>query len=118
MMGPVASSITNRNSFRPSGAVTGIGSLPFASVPDAIHVVAECSPRIPFWPQLPQLSQQESVIGLGMGILDGLIEPLGGAYGYRVRPGRIDAAVEALHHSTGELTASNAAGFGAFEEGL
>ncbi|HXE63459.1 MAG TPA: hypothetical protein VN519_07950 [Bryobacteraceae bacterium] len=109
---------THQNSFQPSGAVTGIGSLPFASVSEAIHAVAECSPRIPFWPQLPQLSQQESVIGQGLGLLDGLIEPRGGAYGYRVRPGRIDAVVEALHHSTGELTAVNAAGFMAFEEAL
>lgn len=117
-MSPVASSTAHRNSFRPSGSVTGIGSLPFASVSEAIQAVAGCSPRIPFWPQLPQLSQQESVIGQGLGILDGLIEPRGGAYGYRVRPGHIDAVVEALHHSTGELTASNAAGFVAFEEGL
>ncbi len=80
--------------------------------------MAECSPEIPFWPQLPQLSQQESVIGQGLGILNGLIEPRGGAYGFRVRPGRIDAVIEALHHSTGELTASNAAGFMAFEEAL
>ncbi|HVW07949.1 MAG TPA: hypothetical protein VHC90_05175 [Bryobacteraceae bacterium] len=87
-------------------------------MPQAIRAVAECSPEIPFWPQLPQMSQQESVIGQGLGILNGLIEPRGGAYGFRVRPGRIDAVIETLHHSTGELASSNAAGFAAFEEGL
>jgi hypothetical protein len=35
-----------------------------------------------------------------------------------VKPGRIDAVVEKLHHSSGHLTASNAAGFVAFEEAL
>lgn len=107
-----------RNIFQPAGAVTGIGSLPFASVNEAIRAVAECSPRIPFWPQLPQLSQQESAIGQGLGILEGLVEPRSEGYGYQVKQGRIDSVLQALHHSSGELTASNAAGFVAFEEAL
>jgi hypothetical protein len=82
----------------------------------AIQSVAEFSPEIPFWPQLPRLSEQESVIGQGLGILADLIEPRDEGYGYEVKEGRIDAVLEILHRSTGELTPANAAGFAAFEE--
>lgn len=36
----------------------------------------------------------------------------------RVRPGRIDAVIEALHNSTGCLTRANSAGFPVFEESM
>ena len=108
----------SRMPFSPAGAVTGIGSLPLTSVPLAIDLVAEFSPEIPFWPQLPQLSTEESAIGQGLGCLAGLIEPRDEGYGYKVKNDRIDSVMEALHQSTGELTAVNAAGFGAFEKEL
>jgi hypothetical protein len=108
----------SRMPFSPAGAVTGIGSLPLTSVPLAINMVAEFSPEIPFWPQLPQLSAEESAIGQGLGCLAGLIEPRNDGYGYEVKNNRIDSVVEALHQSTGELSAANAAGFRAFEAGL
>jgi len=98
-----------------AGAVTGIGSLPLTSVTEAIRSIAEFSPEIPFWPQLPRLSERERAIGQGLGILADLIEPRTEGYGYQIREGRIDAVLEILHRSSGELTASNAAGFGAFE---
>src|SRR5271154_3343247 len=104
--------------FSPAGAVTGIGSLPLTSVPLAINSVAEFSPEIPFWPQLPQLSAEESAIGQGLECLAGLIEPRNDGYGYQVKNHRIDSVIEALHKSTGELSAANAAGFQAFEGGL
>ncbi len=108
----------SRMPFSPAGAVTGIGSLPLTSVPLAINSVAEFSPEIPFWPQLPQLSAQESAIGQGLGCLAGLIEPRNEGYGYQVKRDRIDSVIEALHQSSGELTAANAVGFGAFEKEL
>ena len=102
----------------PAGAVTGIGSLPLMSAASAIRAVAEGSPEIPFWPQLPRLSERESVIGQGLGIVGDHIEPRNEGYGYQVKEGRIDSVLEILHRSNGELTPANAAGFGAFEEAL
>jgi len=109
---------TSRVSFVPAGAVTGIGSLPLTSIPMAIQSVAEFSPEVPFWPQLPRLSARESAVGQGLGILADLIEPRDEGYGYQVREGRIDSVLDILHRSSGELTPANAAGFSAFEEAL
>lgn len=101
-----------------AGSVTGIGSLPFRSGCEATRAIAENCPDVPFWPQLPRLSEQESVISQGLGILEGLIEPRREGYGYQVRNGRIDTVMEALHNSSGHLTSANAAGFAAFEEAM
>jgi hypothetical protein len=108
----------SRIPFVAAGAVTGIGSLPLTSIASAIRSVAEFSPEVPFWPQLPQLSERESFVGQGLGIVENLIEPRGEGYGYRVKEGEIDSVLEILHRSSGELTSENAAGFGAFEEAL
>src|SRR5258705_7688977 len=109
---------TSRMPFVAAGAVTGIGSLPLTSATSAIRSVAEFSPEVPFWPQLPQLSQQESIVGQGLGIVENLIEPRNEGYGYQVKEGELDSVLEILHRSSGELTPANAAGFGAFEEAL
>jgi hypothetical protein len=109
---------TYRSSFVAAGAVTGIGSLPLTSVAVAIRSIAEYSPEVPFWPQLPQLSDRERVIGQGLGVLGDLIEARSEGYGYQVRAGRIDSVLEILHRSSGELTPANAAGFSAFEQAL
>jgi hypothetical protein len=108
----------NRLPFVAAGAVTGIGSLPFMSAASAVHSVAEFSPEVPFWPQLPQVSDQESIVGQGLGIVEALIEPRNEGYGYQVKAGQLDRVVEILHLSTGALPPANAAGFGAFEEAL
>jgi hypothetical protein len=108
----------SRLPFAAAGAVTGIGSLPLTSISSAIRSVAEFSPEVPFWPQLPQLSEREKVIGQGLGIVGDLIEPRDQGYGYQVKEGRLDSVLEILHRSSGELTPANAAGFGAFEEAL
>ncbi len=102
--------------FVAAGAVTGIGSLPLTSITSAIRSVAEFSPEVPFWPQMPQLSERESVIGQGLGIVAELIEPCDDGYGYQVKEGRLDLVLEIFHRSSGELTPANAAGFAAFEE--
>jgi hypothetical protein len=104
--------------FVAAGAVTGIGSLPLTSITSAIRSVAEFSPEVPFWPQMPQLSERESVISQGLGIVAELIEPRSEGYGYQVKEGRLDLVLEILHRSSGELAPANAAGFAAFEEAL
>src|SRR5258708_17101276 len=109
---------TTRMPFVAAGAVTGIGSLPLTSITSAVRSVAEFSPEIPFWPQLPQLSKRESIVGQGLGIVENLIEPRNEGYGYQVKEGQLDSVLEILHRSSGELTPANAAGFGAFEEAL
>jgi hypothetical protein len=90
------SSHTDRRPFAPAGAVTGIGSLPFTSMKEAIWSIAKFSPEIPFWPQLPRLSEREGVISQGLGILANLIEARNEGYGYQVKEGRIDSVLEIL----------------------
>jgi hypothetical protein len=104
------------NKVIPAGAVTGIGSLPHTSAASAIQAVAELSPEIPFWPQLPQRAKQELAIIQGLGLLSGLIEPRAEGYGFQVKAGRIDSALATLHRSDGQLAPTHAAGFQAFEE--
>jgi len=77
----VISSHTSRTPFVAAGAVTGIGSLPLTSITSAILSVAEFSPEVPFWPQLPQLSERESIVGQGLGVVEELIEPRNEGYG-------------------------------------
>lgn len=84
----------------------------------AVRSVAEFSPEIPFWPQLPQLSERESIVGQGLGIVENLIEPRREDYGYHVKEGQLDAVLEILHRSDGELSAPNASGFGEFERAM
>jgi hypothetical protein len=119
---PIASATKGARSIRmpfvPAGAVTGVGSLPLMSAASAIQAVAEFSPEIPFWPQLPQLSERESIIGQGLGVVADHLEPRSEGYGYQVKKGRIDSVLEILHRSNGELTPENAVGFGAFETSM
>jgi hypothetical protein len=107
-----------RKAFRPAGAVSGIGSLPLTSASAAIKAVAQYSPEVPFWPQLPQRSESESAIGQELGCLKGLIEPRSEGYGYQVKAGQIDAVLERLHGSNGALSEDNASGFYAFENAM
>jgi hypothetical protein len=107
-----------RSTFVPAGAVTGIGSLPFTSTATALQSIVEFSPEIPFWPQLPKLSEQEGAVRQGLGILVDLIEPRNEGYGYQVREGRIDSVLDILHRSSGELMPANAKGFFEFEKTL
>jgi hypothetical protein len=101
-----------------SGTVTGIGSLPMDDVSSAIDSVATHSPEIPFWPQLPRLSDSERVIRQGLGVLEGLIEPRAQSFGYEVHPRRIEAVIARLHSSSGELDSEHAVGFSAFESAI
>src|SRR5690242_12780277 len=109
---------TIRVPFVPAGAVTGIGSLPLLSAAAAVQAVAEVSPEIPFWPQLPEVSEEESIIGQGLGAVADYLEPRIEGYGYEVKEGCLNSVLEILHRSNGELSTQNAADFYAFERGL
>lgn len=104
--------------FVAAGAVTGIGSLPDISSEEAVHSVAKLSPEVPFWPQLPQRSEPESIIGQGLGSVENFIERRNNGYGYQVKEGHLDSVVDLLHQSSGELSCENAAGFDAFEKAV
>lgn len=118
MQATAIKSHTGRWPFVAAGAVTGIGSLPLTSGAEAVGAVAEFSPEVPFWPQLPQRSERESIVGQGLGIVENLIERRNEGYGYQVKEGQLDSVLETLHKSTGELKSANAAGFSAFKEAL
>jgi methionine synthase II (cobalamin-independent) len=49
------------NSFPPLAA-TGIGSVPFTSVREAVALILEHLPEIPFWPQLVRLGYREEMV--------------------------------------------------------
>ena len=54
--------VSPRPPFVAAGRVTGIGSLPFTDPEAGVRFVAEHSPEIPFWPQLPRRSEDEGMI--------------------------------------------------------
>ena len=107
-----------RMPFVPAGAVTGIGSLPFTSSVAAVDAVAHFASEIPFWPQLPRLSDGESILGQCLGTVAEYLEPRSQGYGYQVKDGCLDAALERLHHGDGQLKPEHAAGFYAFESAM
>jgi hypothetical protein len=109
---------SDRKPFVAAGAVTGIGSLPFTSIASAVRAIAEFSPEVPFWPQLPQRSERETIVGQCLGVVETFIKPRDGGYGYQVREGQLDSVLEVFHRSDGALSAVNAAGFAAFEQAL
>ena len=57
-------------------------------------------------------------MGQGLGIIEDHLEHRREGYGYQVKEGHIDAVVERLHRSRGELTHSNASAFHPFVEAL
>ena len=44
------------------GLATGIGSLPYKDVQQALDLVFKYTPRIPFWPQLPKRDKREAMV--------------------------------------------------------
>jgi hypothetical protein len=65
----------------------------------AIRSVAEFSPEVSLWPQLPRPSKRERVIGQGLGIVADPLEPRDEGFGYQVKEGRIDSVLEILQRS-------------------
>jgi methionine synthase II (cobalamin-independent) len=52
---------TTMTSFTPRARATGIGSLPHPAPSDALRVVLENFPTIPYWPQLPRRDFRENM---------------------------------------------------------
>lgn len=44
------------------GLATGIGSLPYQDVETALDLIFQCTPNIPFWPQLPKRDVREGML--------------------------------------------------------
>lgn len=49
-------------SFQPAGLATGIGSLPYLEVGQALPLIFEYLPEIPHWPQLPRRGKGEGFV--------------------------------------------------------
>ncbi len=102
----------------PPGCVTGIGSLPFKSGEAAVRFVAQHSPLIPFWPQLPQRSKSEQAIVQALGELARMVFPRSKGYGFEVREDRSSEFFEALRYGSAALDWNSAQGFFAFAAAL
>jgi hypothetical protein len=100
------------------GCVTGVGSLPFTDTGEAVEFVAEFSPELPFWPQLPLRDPGEGVIAQGMGSLIEYLEPADQKYCWSVRSGAVAAFAAALERADGRLNPETAAGFFAMESAI
>lgn len=101
-----------------SGAVTGLGSLPMKDPAHAIRMIAEASPELPFWPQLPQRDEKETMIRQGMGLLEDLMEPRANGLGFRIQPNHLNTVAHRLESAIGMLDSAHAVGFSAFESAI
>jgi hypothetical protein len=100
------------------GAVTSIGSLPFTDAREALQLIAQWCPEIPFWPQLPRRAAQEGMIEQALGSGSIFFLPRQGSYGYDLRRGSKPECWHHFRYGKSELTPQTAAGFFAFEQGL
>ncbi len=100
--------------FLPLGQVTGIGSLPHGDPEDAIRFVAEHSPMIPFWPQLPQRSEDEMMLPQMLAPLLDLLQPHGIAR-FDIPVDKLNDFCQRLREADVRLDENSAAGFYAFE---
>jgi len=100
--------------FLPTGGVTGIGSLPHLDPDDAIAFIAEFSPTVPFWPQLPQRSPSEVLIAQMLSPLLDLLDEHDQAH-FEIKPGKLDEFRKRLRVADAVFPESAAAGFFAFE---
>ncbi|WP_201360167.1 hypothetical protein [Dictyobacter formicarum] len=105
-------------SWLPLGAVTGIGSLPCIDAREALQLIAEWCPEIPFWPQLPRRAAQEGMIEQALGSGISFFVPRRTAYGYALRIRSRQACLRHLSQGDAALTEQTAAGFFAFEQAL
>ena len=106
------------NLFKPNGLVTGIGSLPHNNVRTAVELVAEYSPELPFWPQLPQRSPHEGMIEQIFATFGDSLRRRPQSFGYDILAGRVDTLIHDLNHSEAFLTDNQASGFFAFKTAL
>src|SRR5262245_35118523 len=102
--------------FLPPGAVTGIGSLPFRDPHTAVAWVAQTSPLLSFWPELPQRSPYARSVEQTFGAFADLVRPCRTGSGYEVAPGQLATLRERLEQASVCLEPARSAGFFAFEQ--
>ena len=100
--------------FVPGGAFTGIGSLPFEDPREAMSFVADLSPEIPFWPQLPAGDMVGAVCGHASSAFSPLLLARPGAAGYELSEERLAQLRFAAASPPGPLTETQAPGLYAF----
>jgi len=101
-----------------SGCVTGIGSLPHVGAAEAVEVVAEVAPEVPWWPQLPRRTPHEGMIRQFLGAGSNSFEPRPQLVGYALKEGERDGLVRWLETADAALDDVNAAGFSSFLDAL
>jgi glutathione S-transferase len=102
-----------------AGAVTGIGSLPHTDAEAAVRLVAEVSPEIPFWPQLPQRAVEERMVEQALTPVLDLLAPRRDSCGYALlRADRRADLIARFEQAQAALAPFAAAGFFAFERAL
>jgi hypothetical protein len=106
--------VMRMHKFLPRSAVTGIGSLPHRDAAQAIRFVAEYSPEVPFWAQLPKRAPRENMIAQMLAPLWDLLEPQGPVQ-FEIKRGALDEFRRRLRESDAALQESSAAGFFEFE---
>jgi hypothetical protein len=102
----------------PAGCVTGVGSLPFADPREAVRFVADHSPVLPFWPQLPRRHPSEGIIPQGLGRLSAFLEPAAKPFCRKVRADSVSSFASALKDDDASLMPESAAGFFEFENAI
>ena len=102
--------------FSGSGAVTGVGSLPFVAATPALEFIATWCPEVPFWPQLRRMSPREAMIPQTFGAHAKHLSPLRGEHGYGIASDRASRFLDALERADATFDPANAAGFYAFLE--
>lgn len=105
---------TSSTWFTGSGAVSGVGSLPFATPAHAIDFIARWCPDVPFWPQLRRMSPREAMVPQTFGANLRHLSPLRGEHGYAIASDRVVRFFEALDRAEAAFDPANAAGFFAF----
>lgn len=98
----------------PQGQVTGIGSLPHSDPEEAVRFVAEHSPTIPFWTQLPQRSADEMMLPQMLAPLLDLLQRHGTAR-FDIPVGKLNEFRRRLREVAVRLDENSASGFYAFE---
>lgn len=98
----------------PKGQVTGIGSLPHRNPEAAVRFVAEHSPTIPFWPQLPQRSDGEMMLPQMLAPLLDVLQRHSTAR-FDIPVDKLNEFRQRLREADVRLDENSAAGFYAFE---
>ncbi len=102
-----------------NACITGVGSLPFPDSQQAIEIIGEYCPEIPFWPQLPQRSHQEMMIWQSMHAFHNYFsDPSPECISFEIKSGLEDEFLSALKTSGGALSQHVAKSFFDFKTAL